>query len=173
MHLVDAARVHGLPREHVVVERAERVQVRALVDRLAVDLLGRDELGDARDLVGGRHRQREVDQLDVLTGEQDVLRREIAVDDADLRGLDQRLADHLDQVRGVVERDRTARGDRLGERLRTFEELHGDPGLVAALAATRARLRDPGALHALELLELALEPLGDARAARPRRAPRT
>jgi hypothetical protein len=32
-----------------------------------------------------------------------------------MRGLDQRLADDLDQVRGLVERDRSTRGDRIGE----------------------------------------------------------
>ena len=84
------------------------------------------------------------------------------MNDADLGRLDQRLADDLDQMRGLVERDRTASADRLGERVRAFDLLHRDPRLLATLA-TRDHVRDARALHALELLELALEPLRDAR----------
>jgi hypothetical protein len=45
------------------------------------------------------------------------------VHDTDLRRFDQRFTDDLDQVRCLIERDRTARGDRLGDRLCAFEEL--------------------------------------------------
>ena len=154
--------MHGLTGEDVVVERAEVVEVRALIDRLAVDLLGRDELGHARHLVGGRHGQREVDQLDVVARKQHVLRREVAVDHADLRGLDQRFADHLDEVCGEIGRDRSARRDRFLERLCSFEQLEGDPCLVTGYTRALARgdhLGDAARLHALELLELALQSL--------------
>jgi hypothetical protein len=152
-----------LAREHVVVERPERIQVRALIDRLAVDLLGRDELRDAGHLFGRGHRQREVDQLDLIAGEQDVLRCEVAVHDADLRGLDQRFADDLDQVGGLLERNRSPRADRLGERLRAVEQLDREPRLLTGLAPLAGcdHLRDAGTLHALDLLELALEALRD------------
>ena len=154
-------RLDRVAGEHEVVQRAERVQIGALIDRLAVVLLGCDEAGDAGDLVAGRHREREVDQLHVGAGEQDVLGGEIAMHDADLCGLDQRLADDLDQVRRLVERDRTAHRDRLGEGLRAVEQLERDPAVVAALAR-RQHLRDAGALHPLELLELALEALRES-----------
>ncbi len=160
--VVGRARKQRLAGEQVVVQRAEAVEVRALIDRAPVDLLGRDELRHAGDLLGRRHREREVDELDVLTREQDVLRCEIAVDDADLRGFDQRLADDLDEIRGLIGRDRSAHGDRLGERVSAFEHLHRDPGRVAALAG-RQHARHTGALHPLELAQLAFEPLGHAR----------
>ena len=110
MDLLDGTRVNGLAGQHVVVQRAEVVEVRALIHGLAVDLLGRHELGHAGDLVGGRYRQREVDQPDrsrIRRGEQYVLRREVAVHHAHLRGLDQRLTDHLDQVGCEVRGDRS------------------------------------------------------------------
>ena len=87
------------------------------------------------------------------------------MDDADLRGLDERLADDLDQVGGQLDGDRAARGDDVRERLSALEELRGEVRLVAGRAGPLAGHHDlghAGAAHALELLELAVEPLGDA-----------
>jgi hypothetical protein len=87
------------------------------------------------------------------------------MDHTDLRSLDQRLADHLDQVRGLRERNRTACADRFGEGLRAVDQLGRDPRLVATGAGSLTAaedLRDPRALHALQLLELAVEALCDA-----------
>ena len=174
VHLVRAPRVHGLAREHVVVERAERVQVRALIHGLAVDLFRRHELGHPGNLVAARlrHRQREVDELDVARAshgrsrEQHVLRRQIAMHDAHLGGLDDRLADDLDQLRGLRERNRAAGADRLGKGMRALDELVCDPRLLASGGgplAGRHHLGDARALDALELLQLALEPRAHAR----------
>ena len=80
------------------------------------------------------------------------------MDHADLRGLDQRLTDDLDQARGAVDRHRPGHLDRLGEGLGVVEQLERDPAVVAALAG-REHPGNATALHALELLELALEAL--------------
>ena len=86
------------------------------------------------------------------------------MDDADLRGLDQRLADHLDQVGGLIGGIGPRARDRRVEGLRAVEQLGRDPRLVTRPRLPEAmHLRDARALHALELLELALEPLRDAR----------
>ena len=51
---------------------------------------------------------------------------------ADLSGLDQGLADDLDEIGGLLRRDRATREDRFLERVSTFEQLHRHPGLFAA-----------------------------------------
>jgi DNA-binding TFAR19-related protein (PDSD5 family) len=136
-------------REHLVEHDAEGPDVRALVDRLAPGLLGRHVRGRAEDQAGGRagvreggglrevgagarHRvdhvrlgEPEVENLDLAVRRQlDVGRLEVAVDDAALVSLLERLGDLPRDRSGLVERDRSALQP-LREVL-ALHQLHGE-----------------------------------------------
>ena len=92
------------------------------------------------------------------------------MDDADLRGFDQRLADQLDEVGRLVRRGSArarviASASVCAPSSSSVATQVSSPRLPEASTLAYAR-----ALHALELLELALEPLGDAGQRDDRRA---
>ena len=150
---------HGRPaRQQQHQDAAQAVRVRALVDQLPLRLLRRQVLGHAEHRLrygDGRH---EVDHLDlVVAGDEHVLGRQIVVNDADLLAFQQRLADLRDDRLRAIERQRARVRDQLVQRL-TVAELAGDEQAPVGVLAEVEHAREPGALGALQLLQLALRP---------------
>ena len=117
-----AAAERRVAGEHLIAGDAERVDVAAVIDGLALDLLGAHEQRRAHRGAGRREidglvrgeaaRQAEVGHLRLaLPGQQDVLRLDVAVDDPQLAGLVQggRHLPHDAQGEGHVERPLAAR----------------------------------------------------------------
>ena len=127
-------------RQHLVEEDAERPDVRARVGPLAAQLFGRKIDGRADDHADLRHGlaglgagDAEIQQLDLpARGDLDVVRLDVAVDDAVLVDVFEGLADFLEHVERLVERELAQLADALGERL-AVHVLHDDAGLALAL----------------------------------------
>jgi hypothetical protein len=173
-------RVLGLERalagEHLEEDRAHRVEVGAAVDRLAQRLLGRHvrrraEHHAARgqlhvaEGVGGVADEldhAEVEQLDVLVllpglaaqGQHDVLRLEIAVDQAARVGVAERLDDLAGQDERAAHAQR-ALAERVAQRA-TAHQLH-DHEHPALVLAEVEHLDDVGVIEQVRRHRLALE----------------
>jgi hypothetical protein len=158
-----------LPREHLVHDDAERVDVRALVDVAALDLLGRHVLRGAHEESGLRElllgplaqvlHEPEVEHLHevlvllghrgdgprciartlVRTGEEDVGRLEVAMDDAELVRLAKGPADLRCDAAGAHLVHDAAFAERQVERL-AFQILHRhEVDVVVGLAVVEDR----------------------------------
>jgi hypothetical protein len=156
------------PGQHLVEHDAQRVDVGPPVDGVAHDLLGRHVLRRAQDLAGARHRRplAVVEELgdaeieharEVLApgalGEDDVVRLEVAVNDAVCVCVGQRRRDLLGDVDGTegcqrgLARDDVAQAD-------AGDQLHGDEqdaALVLAEVEERHRVRMRQSRHHLGL----------------------
>ena len=118
--------------QHLVEADADRVEVRTLVDRIALGLLGREVLGGAEDRAGLRHpgiagaRDAEVHDLDgPVAVDHDVLRLDVAVHDAAaMREVDRGEQLQRDRDR-LVAAEAAAPADEVLERL-ALHVLHDD-----------------------------------------------
>ena len=151
MHVRPQERDIGRPREGrlagqaLVEDAAQRVDVRALVERVARDLLGSDVLEGAHDLARDRHAgqrpgalgQAEVREIAVLTsrrlGDEDVRGLDVTVDEALLVRRVERLGDLGEEVDGSLRIERTAFGDDLGE-VGALDVAHGEEEDAVVLA---------------------------------------
>ena len=124
-----------LPRQGLVEDAAERVDVGPLVERVAGDLLGRDVLERADDLSGDgdpRERARALGQAEVAEvavlasrglGDEDVRRLDVTMDEALLvRGVEG-LRDLREEVDGALRLECTVLGDDLRE-IGAFDVTH-------------------------------------------------
>jgi len=164
-----------LAGQHRVHQRAQRVDVRAGVDLVAADLLGRHEVGRADDLglvgrparrlvAGAELGQAEVEHLGEVAaaggaGDQHVLGLEVAVDDAEVVGLDQRAADLEEQRRGARPRHRPVAADERPE-VGAADVLHDQ----VQRARHRAEVEDLDGVRVVQARHrrgLALEPAHD------------
>jgi hypothetical protein len=89
------------------------------------------------------------------------------VNDADFLSFQQRLADLGDDRLGPIQGQRSARRDQLVERL-SLDELAGDEQSSVWLLAEIEHAREPVALRALQLFQLALRALERCRAGQRR-----
>ena len=156
-----------LAGEHLVEDDSERVEVGALVDRLAAGLLGRQVLRRPDDrarlghLGGPRARDPEIGHLDVPVGADDhVVRLDVAVDDL----VSVRLGERAQDLAGELDRRQRRRRALADEQLlqrRAVEVLHRDVvgvlGLAAVVDADDVRVAEAGggprlALEALDEL---------------------
>ena len=146
--------------QHVIAGDAERVDVGAAVDRLALDLLGthvqRRAHGDAalrqvqcRPIAGQAARQAEVGDLDLaLARQQDVFRLDVAVDDAQLAGALQRRRHLAHDAQGQQQIGRSLLGEILAE--------------IAALDVFQGHVRDAvGLADGVDLHDVGVRGLGD------------
>ena len=142
---VGRPRERRLPGQALVEDAAERVDVRALVERVARDLLGGDVLERADDLAGGgdsRERARalgqpEVAEVAVLATaglrDEDVRGLDVAVDEALLvRGVE-RLGDLGEELDRALRLERTVLRDELGE-VGALDVAHGEEEHAVLLA---------------------------------------
>ena len=170
--LVGLPRVGDLPGQRVVQHAAERVDVGALVDGPAADLLGRHEVhrpdpaaGRGQPAFGeGVAREAEVAEVDLVVGaEQDVRGLDVAVDEPRVvRGV-QRVGDMGHERRRVLRRERPGGGDTLAQ-IVAVDEPHGDVRPSVALAVVVDR-DDVGVLDRRRRTRLAQEALANARIA--------
>ena len=123
------------PRDHLVEDEPERVDVGARVDANALDLLGRHVRRGADDAhaigavqaVAGELAGAEIEHFDdVVVGDEDVFGLEIAVDDVDLvHGVDA-VRDFRSVVQRVGDRQTPGAIEHVAQRL-AVEPLHGKP----------------------------------------------
>lgn len=167
-----------LPDEQVEQQAAERVDVRARVDRLALDLFGRHAAGRAERFVRGRElgrdgidelRDPEVEQDDPLrvVADEHVRRLEVAMDDAEVvRGRD-RVAQRVEDLLHGLGYEAVPALDPRPEVL-SVQALHAEVGAPGIVEAGIDDLDDVGMPQAPEDLDLAIEARGHLRAGQVR-----
>ncbi len=167
----DRARVGAgerrLARQHLERHAAERVQVGGRPDGVAHRLLGAhvgrraDRHAGLRELLaglGGGARDAEVGHQGVAAREQDVLRLDVAVDDAEGVGRAERVRHLVGDLQRVVHRQHGLARDAVAQRLARDERHH-----VVEEAVRLAGIEQAEDVRMVELggeLDLSLEPLG-------------
>ena len=145
----------SLAAQHLVHHRAERIEVGARVERVALHLLGR-HVGraaghalEARDLGIGDQRDAEIDDAHVaILGEQDVRRLDVAVHHAARVRVVQRLCDLVDDLHDLLDGQQAA-GTAVRRQCARAVDVLGDdvtPPLLLARIVDR---------HDVRVLELA------------------
>ena len=135
------AREGHLTGQEVEEDAAERVDVGAGVDGLALELLGRDVVGGADPLTRRRHLpaaghvldEAEVGQVGVLVGHHHVGRLDVAVDEPALVGGVEGVAELGDDPRRAA-RLEPARGLQLAAEVGPLDEAHRDEQLAVGVA---------------------------------------
>jgi hypothetical protein len=164
-----------LTTQAAVGDDAERVEIRAAVERLPHELLGRRIRGRAhehaslRDLEGAfveRARDPEVDQLAVLALEEDVGGLEIAVEHAVRVRVRERAAQPEDELRDLVRRESAALREHVLQRL-ALDELHHEVRSASLGDAEVDDGDDPWVAQARQDLGLADEARLEPRRGRP------
>ncbi len=132
---IGRARERGLPRQRLVEDAAERVDVRALVQGVTGDLLRCDVLERANDLARDRHtregagalREAEVAEVAVLAAgslrDEDVRGLDIAVHETLLVGGVERLGNLREEVDGALRLQCSVLGDDLRQ-IGSFDVAH-------------------------------------------------
>ena len=172
-HQLDAAgavrrRRRHLPGQDVVERRGQRVDVRERPEADALTVLlqrripGRHHRRHAAGLAGReRPRRAEVDQHDLaVAGQHDVVRLEVAVEQARLVDHDQRLADVADVADRLGLGERAALLDELPERL-AAQQLHHHVGGVVLLERA-VHVHDARVIEAGQDARLVQEPVARA-----------
>jgi hypothetical protein len=166
------ARVRRLAGECVVEHAAERIHVRARVDLVPRELLGRHEVRGADPLAGGREPgvgaddlgEPEVRQVGVLPGEQHVGRLDVAVHEPDrMGGVERRAELQTDRCHALRGQPPVARQQAL--QVGALHVAH-DEVEVAALFARRVHRDHVRMVDRRGHARLALEALAEAGVAR-------
>ncbi len=160
------------PGEELVSHHAERVEIHPVIDaRVAEGLLGRhvrqgaDDHADAGDLGGAlglgggvdRLGHAEVGDNGVAVLEQDVVRLDVAMDDAEAVGVGQGIGDFGEEAHRLRHREWALARQPVAERF-PLDQRHGEPGQPADLAGGEER-DDVGMVAAGRERHLPLEPL--------------